>query len=419
MRNSNILKPYSGLPKSIYVIFFARIINSMGSFVHPFLTLFLTKSLGLGVETAGLFLMMAAVSSIPGSLIGGKLADYIGRKKIIIISQGLAAMCLIPCAFLGKSLIVPYLLILSSFFGGAAQPPNSAMIADLTTTKNRKAAYSLLYLGINIGFSLGPLIAGFLYNNHMKILFLGDAATTILSLVLVALFVEETLPDKTITYDKVNTSFYSETEKAQEGSLFRVLLKRPYLIAFAMVSTIYSFMYAQHGFIIPMQMDTLFSSRGPKLYGSLMAINGLVVVTMTTIITVVTKKLRPILNITLAGLFFSLGFGMLFLAKTYIVFIISTIIWTIGEILSATNSGVYIANHTPMSHRGRFNAVLPLITGTGFAVGPLIMGLFIRNKEINFAWILVFFVGITASALMYTLYLNEKKKEITKKQYPI
>ena len=68
------------------------------------------------------------------------------------------------------------------------------MMADLTNTKNRKAAYSLLYLGINIGFSLGPLIAGFLYNHYLKILFLGDAATTILSLILVAVFVEETLP---------------------------------------------------------------------------------------------------------------------------------------------------------------------------------------------------------------------------------
>ena len=76
----------------------------MGSFVHPFLTLFLTISLGLGTETVGLFLMMAALSSIPGSLIGGKLSDHIGRKKIIIIFQGLAALCLIPCAFLGKSI---------------------------------------------------------------------------------------------------------------------------------------------------------------------------------------------------------------------------------------------------------------------------------------------------------------------------
>jgi len=411
MRDSNILKTYSGLPRSIYIVFFARIINSMGSFVHPFLTLFLTINLGLGAETVALFLMMAALASIPGSIIGGKLADHIGRKKIIIVFQGLAALCLIPCAFLGKSIIIPYLLILSSLFGGAAQPPNSAMMADLTNTKNRKAAYSLLYLGINIGYSLGPLIAGFLYNHYLKILFLGDAATTIISLILVAVFVEETLPTKENTDDKVNTEFYNENERAQEGNLLSVLLKRPYLVAFATVSMIYSFMYSQFGFITPMQMRKLFSIDGPKLYGSIMAINGLVVVTMTTIIASLTKKLRPILNITLAGLFFSIGFGMLFFAKTFTVFIISTIVWTIGEILSATNSGVYIANHTPMSHRGRFNAVIPLITGTGFAIGPFMMSLFIRNREVNSAWLLVFFFGILASACMYLLYLNEKKKE--------
>jgi MFS family permease len=412
MKNLNIFKTYSGLPKSIYVIFFARIINSMGSFVHPFLTLFLTKNLGLEIETVGFFLMMAAFSSIPGSLLGGKLADHIGRKKIIIIFQGLAALCLIPCAFLGKSIIIPYLLILSSFFGGAAQPPNSAMMADLTNTRNRKAAYSLLYLGINVGFSLGPLIAGFLYNNHLKLLFLGDAATTILSLALVAVFVEETLPGKENPEDIDNTDLYNENEKAVQGGILSVLLKRPYLIAFATVSMIFSFMYSQFGFITPMQMDKLFSINGPKLYGTIMSINGLVVITMTTIIAAVTRKFRPIFNITLAGLFFSVGFGMLFFAKTLTFFIVSTIIWTIGEILSATNSGVYIANHTPKSHRGRFNAVLPLITGTGFAVGPLMMGVFIRNRAVHSAWLVVFFFGIIATACMYLLYINEKRKEV-------
>lgn len=415
MKHLNIFRTYSGLPKSIYVIFFARIINSMGSFVHPFLTLFLTKNLGLGIETVGLFLMMAAFSSIPGSLLGGKLADHIGRKKIIIIFQGLAALCLIPCAFLGKSIIVPYLLILSSFFGGAAQPPNSAMLADLTNTKNRKAAYSLLYLGINVGFSLGPLIAGFLYNNHLKLLFLGDAATTILSLVLVAVYVDETLPDKENLEDEVNAELYNENEneneRAVEGGILGVLLKRPYLIAFATISMIYSFMYSQFGFITPMQMDKLFSPNGAKFYGTIMSVNGLVVITMTTIIAAVTRKLRPIFNITLAGLFFSVGFGMLFFAKTFTFFVISTIIWTIGEVLSATNSGVYIANHTPKSHRGRFNSVLPLITGTGFAVGPFMMGFFIRNRAVHSAWLVVFSFGIIATACMYLLYLNEKRKE--------
>jgi Na+/H+ antiporter NhaC len=46
-------------------------------------------------------------------------------------------------------------------------------------------------------------------------------------------------------------------------------------------------------------------------------------------------------------------------------FLLSTVIWTLGEILQATNTNVYIANHTPISHRGRFNAILPIIIGSG------------------------------------------------------
>lgn len=408
MERINIFKTYSNLPRSIYVLFFARVINSMGSFVHPFMTLFLTKKIGLSPESVGFFVMLSAVVYIPGSIIGGKLADHMGRKKIIIFFQGMAALCLIPCGFLGNSMMVPYLLILSSLLGSAAQPPNSAMMADLTNKENRKVAYSLLYLGINIGFSVGPLIAGFLFNNFLKVLFLGDAATTILSLVLVAIFVEETIPNNEA--EEIDTNLYHEEEKAEQGSILSILLKRPYLIAFAAVSTIFSFMYSQYHFITPLQLDKLFGVNGPKMYGTITSVNGIVVVVMTTLIVTITKKNKAILNVTLAGVFFTIGFGMLYFAKGYAIFFVSTFLWTIGEILNATNSGVYITNHTPMSHRGRFNAIIPTITGIGYAVGPLFMGKIIKNREIEFAWFVVFICGSFAIACMHVLYLNEKRR---------
>ena len=34
------------------------------------------------------------------------------------------------------------------------------MIIDLTTQENRKTAFSLSYLGINIGVAIGPMVAG-------------------------------------------------------------------------------------------------------------------------------------------------------------------------------------------------------------------------------------------------------------------
>ncbi|MEW5818540.1 MAG: MFS transporter, partial [Spirochaetota bacterium] len=47
---------YRGLPRSIYILFFARIVNCMGSFVFPFLTMFLTQKLELSTGEAGIII---------------------------------------------------------------------------------------------------------------------------------------------------------------------------------------------------------------------------------------------------------------------------------------------------------------------------------------------------------------------------
>lgn len=402
------LKGYIGLPRSIYVLFFARIINSLGAFVFPFLAIFLTKNIGLGEKISGYIVFASALSYIPGSLIGGFLSDRIGRKKIMIIFQGLAALCFVPCAFLGNSLLIPALLILAGVFGGAAQPANSAMVADLTNPDNRKSAFSLLYLGINVGFAFGPLIAGFLYKNYIEWIFLGDAITTLLSLILIVIFVEESIPSK----DEIEKGKeLSSDERTEEGSLFKVFMKRPSLLAFALVSTIYSFVFAQHAFALPLQIDNIYGDVGTKIFGTLMTTNAVVVLLMTLFLTSITKKLKPILNIVIAGFLCFIGFGMIYYIKSIPLFIISTSIWTLGEILQVTNSGIYIANHAPMSHRGRFNAVLPIITGSGWALSPLLMGSFIENNGVKAVWPVTALLAITGAMLMFLLYLKEKNNK--------
>ena len=47
---------YKGLPSSIYVLFVAEVVNGIGIFVFPFLTLFLTKKLGMSEQSAGDFM---------------------------------------------------------------------------------------------------------------------------------------------------------------------------------------------------------------------------------------------------------------------------------------------------------------------------------------------------------------------------
>jgi MFS family permease len=98
----------------------------------------------------------------------------------------------------------------------------------------------------------------------------------------------------------------------------------------------------------------------------------------------------------------------MYFIKVYPLFIFSTLVWTIGEILNATNSGVYIADHTPMSHRGRFNSMLSLITGFGSFIGPLVMGGYIERFTVRAVWPLVFVATMISALLMYILSLSEK-----------
>lgn len=402
----NYFSVYNGLSKSIYVLFFARLINSMGNFVYPLLTLLLTGKLGFTPKMAGDFVSFAAVSYVPGALLGGRLCDYFGRKKVLIFSQLFAAFCFISCAFLGKSMLIPILLILSGVFNGAAQPASNAMVTDLTKPNERQAAFSMLYLGSNIGFAVGPLIAGFLYRNYMQWIFLGNAIFIFLAVSLVFIFVEETLPSKV----KKNIEALGEYERAEEGNVFKVLLKRPVLMIYAFLSVFYNFAYIQGNFTTTLLLQQIYHEDASKLFGILNSVNGIIVITMTTFIIHLTSKYEPMFNIFLAGLFFAVGFGMQYFISSFVLFVLSTIIWTIGEVLNATSSGVYVANRSPISHRGRFNSVIFLISGSGMALGPLFMGRFINKYGVRSAWILVFFITLIASFGMFLLYLFEKKK---------
>lgn len=405
MKKKNFFSVYRGLPFGIYILFIVRIVNALGAFVGPFLTMFLSEKMGLNNQLIGIFIMMYSISTVPGSLIGGKIADSFGRKNILIIFETLAALCYIPCAFLGESIIIPYLLILSGFFNSIAMPASGAMVADLTTTSNRNSAYSLLYLGNNLGFSIGPMIAGFLYGHYIKMLFIGNSIAVFCSVIIISVWIKETKPENGLEEQTLN-----EYEKMEEGGLISALLKRPMLLSFALLSMIYSFVYAQYPFCIPLQVGEIFKSNGSIIYGKIMATNGFTVILFTTLLTRLTRKLSALQNIAIAGLFYAVGFGMMFYIRSFNMFIVATVIWTIGEIFQSTNSGVYLANHTPMSHRGRFNAVIPLITGAGFAIGPLAMGMYIKNRSVIYAWPISFVLSIIAAILFYILYIVEKKK---------
>ena len=237
----NLLNTYKGIPREIYILFIGKIVNALGAFVQPLMSLILTQKLGMSAGEAGEFVTFMAVCQVPCIIIGGKLTDTIGRKKVITIFQILGILMLIICGIIPLSLTTAKFMILSSCFYSMSTPAYDALNADLTNESNRKSSYSLLYMGVNIGFSIGPIIGGFLYKDYLPLIFIGDAATTVVALLLIMFYIKEPKREKEVASD------YDEDCKT---STLSVILKRPILIFFPLMMLLFQFAYSQWVFSI-------------------------------------------------------------------------------------------------------------------------------------------------------------------------
>ncbi len=407
--STNILEPYKGLPKEVYILFFSKMIVAMGAFVFPLLTLLFTKKIGLGQAEAGKWVALIGLVYIPASLIGGKICDSFGRKKILIICDTLASLCYGICGFVEPSMTMLYLIGLAVFFFGIADPAHTSIVADVTTPENRDGAFSLTYLGFNIGFAIGPLIGGLLFENHLKWFFIGDAITTLIATLLVAVFIKETIHHtEEISEERV-------MEQRTEGSIISVILQRPQIMVFALIFFGYNFAYSMWGFLMPIHVESIYIGKGAAIFGKLSALNGLVVMLFTPILMKLFIKSTHIRKMVYGGMFYLVGFGILGFVGHITAFIASVLIFTLGEIVCAISSMPYITNNTPSSHRGRMNAMLPIIFGAGYSVGPLVMGIVLENTSIEYAWNIITIILFISTFGMIVLDRVENHKKAFKR----
>lgn len=402
----DFINNYKGLPKEMYVICFATLINRLGDFVVPFLALYLTQKIGMTAAATGVIVTLSSIVGIPASILGGKISDMFGRKKIYTYAQSIAAVTLIPCAFTKSVSITIMCLLISTFFNGFVRPAFQSMIQDILSKEERQAGFSLNYLAINAGVAIGPIIAGFLFNNLLPLLFLGDTLTSLIAVFLVWKNIKETYP--------VNSKLKvgSKAEIAENGNTFQMLWKRPALSLFLVLYMVYNFIYAQHKFSLPITLNAQFNNESAKLLGYIMSINAVTVLVLTIFIGFITKRNHQLTNMAFTGILYAIGFGMIGYIDNFNFFIISTIIWTLGEILSSISSGVYVANNSPSNYRARLNAIMNLGRFLGTALSTFFSGAYIQVYGYKTLWFLIFFISIISGILMFVLKIFSVKSEL-------
>lgn len=400
-------KEYFHLPKAVYFLVASKTINGLGNFIMPLLTLILTEKIGLSGSKAGFYILMLNVGFVPGLLLGGRLVDSFGRKKVIIIFHGLAAIVFFSCGFIKPSMTIVYLLILGASLLAASLPAYDALLADLTNSHNRKRAFSLMFMGHNLGFSIAPVLGGFLFKNYLHLVFMIDALTTVISVILVTLFI----PDIRHNHleHKEEKLGEDELQKSKKLNVVEFLLKRPFILVFASLLFFYNFAYSQWAFTLPIHMVGLFPEEGPKYYGMLEGMNGLLILLLTPIMTRITLKTMPTKVIARGGIFYAISFAMLIVTRQLPMFFVVLAVMTIGEMMVTVNNNTFISSVTPPQYRGRVSAIFQIIYGAGFAAGPFIIGKALDFITTDQVWVIITVLVGTAALLMFVLNRRLKK----------
>jgi MFS family permease len=119
-----------GLPRPLWILVGGAFINRFGTFVLPFLVLYLTRQ-GFSEAEAGLTLSAYGIGTFAASFIGGHLADRIGRRATIAISMVSSAAAVLT---LSQSHSLPALIAVTLCAGICAdifRPAASALVVDL------------------------------------------------------------------------------------------------------------------------------------------------------------------------------------------------------------------------------------------------------------------------------------------------
>ncbi|MDG6922404.1 MAG: MFS transporter [Nitrososphaerota archaeon] len=150
----------------IWFTFFLRVVGSTGwSATMPFFGVYLSVSRGIPLSTVGATYLVSALLSFVSQLIGGRLVDSFGSKRVMRAGYIAATLTAGITAYLITKNVSGLLLILLypifNFAGGVSQPAVSTLLAT-SSAKDLRTGFSMQNIGANLGFAIGPAIGGVL-----------------------------------------------------------------------------------------------------------------------------------------------------------------------------------------------------------------------------------------------------------------
>ncbi|MGY0234985.1 MFS transporter [Longispora urticae] len=340
------------LPRAVWLLTAARAVNRLGAFTMAFLTIAVTAR-GFTVADAGLLMSAFGLAGIISRLIGGRLADRIGRRTTIV--GGLVATSAAQLG-LAASTSRPALILAVIAVGLAFElyePASQSLISDVTEPADRPVAYGLFGAAMAAAGIAAGALATILGGLDVRWLFVADAVTCLLCALLIAL----TLP-------AVGTT--TTTPTGDTTAAARSPWRDPLLLALLATGTVFAVLYLQLVTTLPLTLAR--HHLGPDAFGLLLTLSAVTVVAGQPLLA---ARVTPMKAMTAGYVLLGAGLALNAAAVNLPTFIAATVIWSIGDLLLLGHAYALVSAIAPTAAKARYLSAYGISWGIAALVGPL------------------------------------------------
>ncbi len=382
------------LPREMWILGAATVVNRMGMMALPFLTLYLTEHLHYSQAHAGYVLSVYGIGALITSPLAGRLSDHFGPLRIMQLSMLLSGAMLLCFPLAKNYYAILGLAFLWAMLSEAFRPASMSIISDWVLPEQRKAAFALNRLAINLGMSIGPAAAGFIATVSFTAIFVIDGVTSMLAaMVLVFSALRSHVPHV--------AEAHARKTGAMQPRATSVLNDRRFLyFLLAMLPVVIVFF--QHNSTLP-----LFIVRDLQLpesaYGLLFALNTVMIILIEVPLNTSMAHWSHRNTLALGSLLWGLGFGVLIFAHNWWGAAASIAIWTFGEMMLFPGSANYVSEIAPGERRGTYMGIYQMSFGLAFILAPWLGTQMLEHYGAKSLWAATFVLGSLSAAMMWRI----------------
>lgn len=364
---------FRGLSNAAWLLAIVMLINRMGSMVIPFLGIYMTSSLGFTLENVGLVLMCYGLGSVCGSWLGGWLTDKIGNFIVQAVSLLLSVPLFLLVPEFKDLQSVCLMIFILSLVADTFRPANSVSVARYAKPENITRAFSLNRLAVNLGFSVGPAMGGFLATYSYAWIFYGNAlAAGIAGIVFIAFFWNKKGNALPISKKKETDSL------VKDPSPYKDL---PF-IGFSICCCLFSVCFFQIMSTLPLFYKDVHHMTEPQM-GVIMGFSGFIIVLFEMfVVHVAEKRLSVVRTLVYGSILCSISFLLLNVHAGWSMLYVAIFILGIGEMLTLPFMATVTAERATPSTQGAYMGLNAL----SFALANIISPFFGTRIVSNFGY---------------------------------